>query len=121
MSMLIHVSHLINDQKKVFKLIDNYFNLSIVARLMDAYGYEPFIDDLNDRIEKFLKDSILINDSLDIENSTGEIISIQKKVEDLLRNKKIKIIMLNIESDEKLNYNANAGKEFKVIAIESIK
>ena len=79
MSMLIHVSHLINDQKKVFKLIDNYFNLSIVARLMDAYGYEPFIDDLNDRIEKFLKDSILINDSLDIENSTGEIISIQKR------------------------------------------
>ena len=25
--------------------------------------------------------------------------------------------MLNSESDEKLNYNANAGKEFKVIAI----
>lgn len=117
MSMLIHVSHLINDQKKVFELIDNYFNMSIIARLMDGYGYRPFIEDLNDKIENFIKDSKVINENLSTANIAEETISIRKKIEYILRNKKIKIIMLNSESEEKLEYSANAGKEFKVIAI----
>jgi len=117
MSMLVHVSHLINDQVEIHKVIDTYFRLTLHAQLKDGYGSEILKTDILERITRFLDNSSAICFKLGLDYDMFESESIWNEIYDLLDKKKISIIMLNSESEQKLDYDDNIEQEFKVIAI----
>ena len=117
MSMLVHVSHLIIHQIEIHKVIDNYFRFTLHAQLKDGFGSKKLKTDILNRLDDFLNNSSEICSRLQLERESFSIESIWNEIYDLLDHKKINIVMLNSESEQKLDYDDNIDKEFKVIAI----
>ena len=73
MSMLIHVSHLVQDQVEIFNLINNYFRMTIDAQLKDGFGAKKLESEIKKKIEIFIKDASTICTRLGIDNSSFDL------------------------------------------------
>jgi hypothetical protein len=112
MSMLIHVSHKINEMKIIRELVQGYYKI-LLAKYNDNDGRNILKKEYNELWHEFQKNAETINKELSLNNKLPTFDGIWDEIDDVL--KSISIVELNSSSEDTLDYTT--GKEIKVIAI----
>lgn len=119
MSMLVHVSHRINDMTTVAGIISNDtagregYLQSIIGRYNDNNESGKLKEQFQIEWDEFVYDSKIINRDLSISNLIPEFDSIWFELRNVFE--VLQVITLNSLSDDNLDYTT--GQEMKVIAI----
>jgi hypothetical protein len=112
MSMLVHVSHRIDDMAIIRGLIQQYFN-SLRTRFNDQEGRERLRAEYGQIWVEFRIIAERINRELNLNNLLPVFENIWNEINNVMG--VISVVELNIASEDKLDYTT--GKEIKVIAI----
>ncbi|RTL57423.1 MAG: hypothetical protein EKK37_15380 [Sphingobacteriales bacterium] len=113
MSMLIHVSHKINDMKTVRQMVDKYLD-TIIKRFNDKSGQNKLKIEFYSLWENMQNQCLEINNALNITtNSIPGFDAIWLELQKVLS--VIFTIELNSDSEERLDYTSN--QEMKLIAV----
>ena len=112
MSMLVHISHKIDDMDIVYTIIEQY-----VSAIRGRYNSSGHSEILRRQLEivwnKFTDDAKRINLTLKLKNRIPTFDLVWNELKDVFNT--LKIMKLNSSSEDKLNYTTN--EEVKVIAI----
>lgn len=112
MSMLIHVSHLIDEMTIVKQIVDDYIEV-ISGRYNNASLQPTLKEEFNEIWNNYIEDAHIISSQQDDPNRVPDFDDVWtelKQVFDVLR-----IMELNSSSDDRLDYTT--GEEMKVIAV----
>jgi len=111
MSMLIHVSHKIDDMSTVKLLVDTYFS-DVLSRYRDAVGKEKLKNEYYQTWIGFSKTSKKINNELQTKNRLPSFEEVWSELASVFE--KVSILELNSSTEDRLDYSS--GQEIKVIA-----
>lgn len=113
MSMLVHISHKIDDMNAVYRLVEGYFRENILVRFNDTHGRQSLFNELEELWSDMGERSNVINSNLDLDNKIPDFTEIWDEIENVFQT--IQVIVLNSDSDDELDYNSE--EEIKVIAV----
>lgn len=112
MSMLIHVSHRIPVMTSIKHIVDEYIE-DLLGRF-HSVAHAPFLkENFREEWEEYVKDSIAINQQLNLENEIPDYEELWGELENVFS--VLQVMELNSGSDDRLDYSS--GEEMKVIAV----
>lgn len=112
MSMLIHVSHKIDDMSTVKLLVETYFS-DVRDRYSDIVGKEKLKKEYGQSWVEFGRHSKKINNELQTKNELPDFEEVWSELSSVFD--KISILELNSSTEDRLDYSS--GEEIKVIAV----
>lgn len=112
MSMLVHVSHKIDEMAVVKQIVDRYVE-DLKSRYSDFNQNMALKNDLKEIWKEYESNAIFINTELELDNFLPDYETVWKELEQVF--KVIQVCELNSRSDDTLDYTT--GEEMKVIAI----
>ena len=112
MSMLIHVSHRINDMTTLNGIISEYVD-NLKGRYLDINHSDLLKNEFKSVWQPFAANSIAINQELQLGNVLPEFEAIWTELQNVFQ--ALRIIELNSSSEDRLDYTS--GEEMKIIAI----
>lgn len=112
MSMLVHVSHRVQDMTTIKDIIDDYIGITR-KRLKDRKENDLLKNDFQELYDQFIEKASNINTGLQLKNYIPDFQEVWPEITEVMN--VITILELNHSSDDRLDYNS--GEEIKVIAV----